>query len=91
MFRNVLATILLAGWALMFNPDPDDRRPQWRQVGHYATDSLCERALTLGMQRTTEARIGGALASQPPDNPMREEAYARANFRAQKQYRCVSE
>jgi hypothetical protein len=91
MLRHALATVLLAGWVLMFNAEPDDRRSEWRQVGRYPTSPLCEYALTGEVRRISEQRIGSVLASQPADNPMRQSAFGRAYDRAQKQYRCVSE
>jgi hypothetical protein len=91
MLRHALATVLLASWVLMFNPEPDDRRSQWRQVGRYPTSPMCEYALAGEVRRTSEQRIGSALASQPVDNPMRQSAFSRAYDRVQTQYRCVSE
>jgi hypothetical protein len=34
--------------------------------------------------------IGGALASQPADNPLRQQAYGRAARRVAARYRCRS-
>lgn len=91
MLRRTLTAVLLASWVLMFNPDPDNRRSEWRQVGRYPTSPTCEYALEGEARRSSEQRIGSALASQPVDNPMRQSALGRAYDRAQTHYRCVGE
>jgi hypothetical protein len=43
---------------------------------------------TGNVDREVQQAIGGALARQPADNPMRQAAYARAERRITAQYRC---
>ena len=40
------------------------------------------------IDRAATAALGGALASQPADNPLRQDAYRRAEAHARPRYRC---
>ena len=84
-----LALGILAGWLLLHGTDP--RGGDWREVGSYGTESACDYGRQAAVERATLTRIGGVLASQPVDNPMRQHAYRQAQERVQPQYRCVRE
>jgi len=81
----------LLGWLLLFSRDP--RRPieDWQQVGAYPTEYICAQGRTAEIDRDALARIGQALASQPADNPVRQDAYQRAARTVRDRYRCVRE
>jgi hypothetical protein len=91
VIRRALEAGLAAAWLLLHSADPDGRDPRWQPVGHYAWESLCERAREGETEREALSRIGSALASLPADNPMRQDAHRRAWAKAQARYRCTPE
>jgi hypothetical protein len=91
MLRHALATAVAAGWLLLVSNDPDALSPEWRTVGTFGSESYCEQGRDGAVEQAAIARIGGALASQPADNPIRQEAFRRAYDRARARYRCVRE
>jgi len=78
--------ILLVAWALVYSRDGDE----WSVLDEFASESHCMRVRSASVGRETEDDIGGALASQPADNPMRQQAYERASRRVAARYRCSS-
>ena len=82
--RNRGAGILLLAWALIYSRDGED----WSVQDEFASESHCMRAREGSVERDTQDEIGSALASQPADNPMRQQAYSRASGRVASRYRC---
>jgi hypothetical protein len=91
MPRHALATAIAAGWLLLVSNDPDARTPEWRALGSYGSESHCEQGRDAEAEQAATVRIGGALANQPADNPIRQEAFRHAYDRARARYRCVRE
>ena len=85
MTRHRQATALvLLGWALLYSRHGGGSRV----VNEFPYESYCERAMDAQVDRETQAEIGGALANQSPDHPMRQAAYARAARHVRDRYRC---
>ncbi len=76
--------MLLLAWALLYSPDGDE----WEVLDEYPTEWSCLHSRADSVDREIRGEIGSALASQPPDNPMRQQAYARAERRLNARYRC---
>lgn len=76
--------MLVLAWALVHSRDGDD----WSTVDEYASESTCMRVREASIERDILDEIGGALAGQPADNPMRQQAYGRAARRVTTRYRC---
>ena len=76
--------MLLLVCALMYSRDGND----WRELDEFASDSHCMRVRSASVDGETQEEIGGALASQPVDNPLRQQAYGRASRRVAARYRC---
>jgi hypothetical protein len=76
--------MLLVVCALMYSRDGDD----WSVLDEFASDSHCMRVRSASVDAETQQEIGGALASQEVDNPMRRLAYGRASRRVAARYRC---
>lgn len=83
MNRRLVSTMLL-GWALFYSRHGTD----WRREVELASEGNCERAMDARVNDETLAEIGGALAAQSPDNPMRQEAYRHAERHVRERYRC---
>ena len=83
MNHRLVCTIVM-GWALFYSRHGDD----WRRQGDFTQEGGCERALDARIGNETLAEIGGALAAQSPDNPMRQEAYRHAERHVRERYRC---
>ena len=83
-FRGVC--IVLAGWALVYSRAGDN----WGVLDEFASESTCMRVRAASVDRETQDEIGGALASQTADNPIRQQAYDRASRRVAARYRCSS-
>ena len=75
---------VLAGWVLLA------ARPSggWRPLGTYEQEWLCAHVRADAIDRAALGEIGSALASQPRDNPLRQEAYRRAEAHLRHRYRC---
>jgi len=78
------ACMLVLAWALLYSPEGRE----WDVVDEYPSEWSCLQGRTGNVDREVQQAIGGALASQPADNPMRQAAYARAERRITAQYRC---
>ncbi len=77
--------LLLLGWVLVYARHGND----WRAINEFAYSAHCEQARAAEVDRETQAAIGGALAGQPADNPIRREAYERAARHVEDRYRCA--
>ena len=76
--------VVLAGWVLLMSGPSGG----WRPLGTYEQEWLCAHVRSAAIDRAAVAEIGGALASQPRDNPLRQEAYRRAETHLRDRYRC---
>jgi hypothetical protein len=76
--------VVVFGWTLLYSRFGTE----WAPVADFPTESLCDRALASRIDVETQAAIGGALADQPSDNPLRRQAYERAVRHVQFRYRC---
>jgi hypothetical protein len=81
--RLAQATVL-AGWVLLSSGPSGG----WRPLGTYDQQWVCAHLRAAAIDRAVLAEIGSALASQPPDNPLRREAYRRAETHLLNRYRC---
>jgi len=79
------ATSLLSVWVLAHSGDGKD----WSVAGQFQSPVHCLQARTALIDREVQGAIGGVLASQPVDNPLRQEAYRRAERRVEDLYRCA--
>ena len=66
------------------NPNVD-----WSAVERGPYDAHCGRLLAGRVNAETLDRIGTVLAAQPADNPLRQDAYRRAERHVAPRYRCV--
>jgi hypothetical protein len=65
------------------------RDGDWKQLADYGSRSVtCEQVRESNVARDVLSEIGGALADQPTDNPIRQQAYGRAERRIRERYRC---
>jgi len=77
--------IALAGWLLLYSR----QGTEWTVRGEYPASHICTQAMTGLVDQETQGEIGGALAGQDADNPLRQDAYRRAARRVQERYRCA--
>ena len=82
--RHSAAGMLVVAWALLYSPDGSG----WDVLDEYPSEWSCMQGRTANAERDIQHEIGGALASQPADNPMRQAAYGRAARRVASRYRC---
>ena len=82
MRRHAVCTLLLA-WALLYSEGSGSD-----VLDEYPTEWSCLQGRTANIDREVQTEIGSALASQPADNPMRQQAYGRAARRVSARYRC---
>jgi hypothetical protein len=75
--------MLVLSWALLSSEGRG-----WDVVDEYPTEWSCLQGRTASVEREIQLEIGSALASQPADNPMRQQAYGRAERRVGARYRC---
>jgi hypothetical protein len=61
----------------------------WDPVGAFPTELTCMRVRAISISEEAQEEMGSALADQPFDNPMRQQAYARAEKKVGARYRCV--
>jgi len=80
-------TVVLGGWILLVNASSGG----WRPLGTYEQEWLCAHVRADAIDRAAVAEMGGALASQPADNPLRQDAYRRAEAHVRNRYRCERE
>lgn len=78
-----LLVVLVLGWALLYSRDGD-----WEVLHEFPSESSCSRVRTASVEGEIQEEMGSALAGQPADNPMRQEAYRRAQRRVTGRYRC---
>ena len=78
------APVVLAGWVLLVGGPSGG----WRRLGTSEQEWLCAHVRADAIDRAAVAEIGSALASQPRDNPLRQQAYRRAEAHLRDRYRC---
>jgi hypothetical protein len=61
----------------------------WRPIEQANNESMCLQMRSQAVTNAANGEIGSALADQPADNPMRQEAYRRAERKANDLYRCA--
>ena len=81
---HALAGVVL-GWALLYARDGSD----WRMMEQLESEHTCAQVRAAHVATDTRAEIGSALADQPADNPMRQQAVARVERRVAPRYRCA--
>ena len=81
-----LAMVLLLGWALLY----DRGGRGWETLDVMPTSWTCDRLRTARIDEEVQREIGGALANQNVDNPMRVDAYRKAAAHVVGRYRCES-
>ena len=85
MNRRVAVSLVL-GWMLL----QVQRSGDWEVVGgEFPTESACLQVRAARVQGDAIADIGSALADQPADNPLRQQALDRAERRNDGRYRCA--
>ena len=75
----------LLGWALLYSRHGND----WHVVEQFEFEQHCARVLDSRVDEETRASIGGALAQQSADNPLRVQAYDRAVRHVRDRFRCA--
>jgi hypothetical protein len=88
MRAATLGWALVLGWMLVYHRPGSDSRPVDRNLD---SSSTCEQLRAARIAEETNKEIGSALASQPADNPMRVEAWRRAEPRVRERWRCEPE
>ncbi len=86
--RSAVRTAILQcalGWALLYSRHGND----WHVIDQFDYESYCTRVLATRVDEETRAAIGGALAVQAADNPLRVEAYDRAQRHVRDRFKCV--
>jgi hypothetical protein len=82
--RHSAARMLLLVCALMYSRDGSE----WDVLDEFASESHCMRVRAASVEGEVQEEIGGALANQEAENPMRQQAYGRASRRVAARYRC---
>jgi hypothetical protein len=82
--RHVRLGLLLLGWALVHA----GRDGVWEPLGDFGAPVTCERVRESSVAADVLRDIGSALAGLPADNPIRQQAYERADRRIRERYRC---
>ena len=78
--------VAVLGWALLYARNGTD----WRVIERSESEYRCSQVLEAHVAIDTRTEIGSALADQPADNPMRQQAVARTERRVAPRYRCES-
>jgi hypothetical protein len=81
--RAALGATALA-WVLMHAGAGGD----WEPGDEFPSELMCMRVRAIAVADAVNGELG-ALASQPVDNPMRQQAFARAERRVGSRYRCA--
>jgi hypothetical protein len=81
--RRSMRRLLVLGWVLIHAG-----RDGWEKVGDFYSSVTCQQVCDVDVANAVQREIGSVLANQPVDNPMRQEAYGRAERRIRPQYRC---
>jgi hypothetical protein len=76
--------LLCLGWVLLHAGR--DRGAE--TIGDFPSSLTCERVRASSVADEVRREIGSALADQPVDNPIRQQAWARAERRVRERYRC---
>jgi hypothetical protein len=76
--------LLLFGWMLIHAGHDG----AWDPIGDFRGSDTCERVRESDVASDTLREIGSALADQPVDNPIRQQAYERAERHVRERYRC---
>lgn len=84
MPRHLMRSVLF-GWLLL----QAQRNGDWSVIGLYDSQSACEDIRGANVLREAVDGIGSALADQPADNPVRQQALNRAVRRLDERYRCA--
>jgi hypothetical protein len=84
MDTRMLGRLAVLGWVLLQATGGND----WRLLDTFVSETTCERVRVLDVANDTRNAIGSALADQPVDNPMRQEAFRRVEPRMNQHYRC---
>jgi hypothetical protein len=82
--RRLRIRVLLVGWLLLYSRWGGE----WRPLDEFSSYSYCNHTRTARVHEESLQEIGGALAGQSGDNPMRQRALARAERRVRARYRC---
>jgi hypothetical protein len=86
MRRHPLLAITLTTWTLLYSR----HGTEWLRLDEFASGSTCGRVRQAWITREASREIGSALASQPPENPLRQRAMSRALQRVDSRFRCES-
>ena len=81
-----LKSILLA-WVLLYSRHGQS----WEPLVDAGSESRCQQVLDARVSEDVQSEIGGALAGQPADNPLRQNAVRSAERRVRERYRCASD
>ena len=84
MDRRPAFPVLVLGWVLMYAG-----RDGWVKIGDFQSSTTCQQVRDADVANDVHREIGSVLASQPADNPMRQEASVRAERRVRERYRCA--
>ena len=76
--------LVLFGWVLIHAGNDG----VWKPLGDFAGSTTCEQVRDQSIANEALHAIGSALADQPADNPMRQQAYDRAARHIRDRYRC---
>jgi hypothetical protein len=80
----MLRRLAVLGWVLMHAR----REGDWQPLDTFVSGTTCERVRAVDVASDLRNAIGSALADQPADNPMRQEAVRRVEPRVNQRYRC---
>ena len=78
------SVLLLFGWVLIHAGHDG----VWQPLGDFTSSVTCEQVRDSNVASEALREIGSALADQPADNPMRQQAYDRAARHVRERYRC---
>ena len=85
MSRQGRKVMVLLGWALLYSRYGND----WQVMNEFAYSDICNRVMDAKVADAARGELG-ALAQQSADNPMRQEAWSRAEKHARARFRCES-
>jgi len=85
MKNSIRITAALFGWALLYSRHGND----WQVIGQFEFEQHCTRVLDSRVAEETRTAIGGALEAQAADNPLRVQAYDRAERHVRERFRCA--
>ena len=82
--RQRLVMLVFLGWAVLYSRHGS----QWQQVGNADSASQCEQVRSALVAGEASEDMDGALADQPADNPLRQQAFQREMRKVDARYRC---